>query len=53
MSLSKTGKPDKHTKSPIPILPPHQSQYQAALNLLLAKIPGDRMQKADEVLEWL
>ena len=43
----------KHTKAPIPILPPHQSQYQAALNLLLAKRPEDRMQKADEVLEWL
>ena len=43
----------KHTKSPVPVLPHRLSQYQALLNLLLAKRPGDRLQTADEVLDWL
>lgn len=43
----------KHLNAPIPVLPQRHSQYQAALNLLLAKNPEDRMQNADEVLEWL
>ena len=43
----------KHTKSPIPMLPHRLSQHQALINLLLAKRPGDRIQSAAEVLEWL
>jgi serine/threonine protein kinase len=43
----------KHTKSPVPVLPHRLSKYQALLNLLLAKRPGDRLQTADEVLDWL
>jgi serine/threonine-protein kinase PpkA len=43
----------KHAKSPVPVLPHHLSEYQAALNMMLAKQPADRLQHADEVLEWL
>jgi hypothetical protein len=43
----------KHTKAPVPILPYHQSTYQAIINLLLAKRPSDRLQSAEEVLDWL
>ena len=43
----------KHSKAPVPVLPHRLSQYQALLNLLLAKRPGDRLQTADEVLDWL
>lgn len=43
----------KHTKAPIPLVRPRLSQYQAVLNLLLAKKPEDRLQSADEILEWL
>jgi len=43
----------KHGTAPIPLLPPRFAQYQAVLNLLLAKKPEDRLQSADEVLEWL
>lgn len=43
----------KHTKAPVPVLPYRLSQHQALLNLLLAKRPEDRLQSAEEVLEWL
>jgi len=43
----------KHTKSPVPVLPYHLSSHQALINLLLAKHPDDRLQSANEVLEWL
>ena len=43
----------KHSTAPIPVLPARLAQYQAALNLMLAKKPEDRMQTADEVLEWI
>jgi len=43
----------KHTKAPVPMLPHRLSQHQALLNMLLAKRPGDRLQTADEVLDWL
>jgi len=43
----------KHTKSPVPVLPHRLGQYQALINLLLAKKPEDRLQSAQEVLEWL
>jgi len=43
----------KHTKSPVPLLPHRLGQYQALINLLLAKRPDDRLQSAEEVLDWL
>jgi len=43
----------KHTKAPVPVLPHRLSQYQALVNMLLAKRPDDRLQSADEVLTWL
>jgi len=43
----------KHNKEPVPMLPPRLAEYQAVLNMLLAKKPDDRLQHADEVLEWL
>ena len=43
----------KHTKSPVPVLPPHLAKYQALINMLLAKKPDDRIQTAAEVAEWL
>ena len=43
----------KHTKAPVPILPHRLSQHQALLNMLLAKRPEDRLQSAEEVLDWL
>jgi len=43
----------KHSNAPIPLLPPRLSQYQAIMNLLLAKKPDDRLQSADEISEWL
>ena len=43
----------KHNKEPLPLLPPHLAEYQAVLNMLLAKKPEDRLQNAHEVLEWL
>jgi serine/threonine protein kinase len=43
----------KHSNSPIPLLPTRLAQYQAVMNLLLAKKPDDRLQTADEISEWL
>ncbi len=43
----------KHSEAPLPILPHRLSQYQAVLNMLLAKKPEDRIQSAEEVLAWL
>lgn len=43
----------KHSEAPIPLLPPHLGQYQALLNMMLAKKPDDRLQQAAEVAEWL
>lgn len=43
----------KHSKAPLPVLPHRLSQYQALINLLLAKKPEDRLQSANEVQEWL
>ena len=42
-----------HAQSPIPLLPPRLAQYQAVLNMMLAKRPEDRIQTAAEVEEWL
>lgn len=42
-----------HGNAQIPLLPPRFAQYQALLNMMLAKAPGDRLQSAAEVEEWL
>ena len=42
-----------HAQAPVPLLSPRFSKYQSVLNLMLAKKPGDRLQTADEVVEWL
>lgn len=43
----------KHGHAPIPLLPHRLAQYQALINQLLAKKPEDRLQTADEIVEWL
>jgi len=43
----------KHAQAPVPLLPPRFSQYQALMNMMLAKAPDDRLQSAAEVIEWL
>jgi serine/threonine protein kinase len=43
----------KHAQAPIPVLPPRLSKYQALINMMLAKLPKDRLQSADEIQEWL
>ena len=42
-----------HGNAPIPLLPTRFAQYQALLNMMLAKTPADRLQSAAEVEEWL
>lgn len=43
----------KHAQAPVPLLPSRLSQYQAIINMMLAKAPDDRLQSATEVEEWL
>ena len=43
----------QHAKAPVPLLPQRFGRYQAMLNMILAKKPDDRLQTAEEVLEWL
>jgi serine/threonine protein kinase len=43
----------KHAQAPVPLLPPRLSQYQALINMMLAKLPEDRLQSAAEIEEWL
>ena len=43
----------KHSQAPVPMLPHRLGQYQALINLMMAKKPEDRLQRADEVAEWL
>lgn len=43
----------KHSEAPVPVLPHRLGQYQAMINLLLAKKPEDRLQSAAEVMDWL
>ena len=43
----------KHSNSPIPLLPHRLSRYQLLINILLAKKPADRLQRANEIEEWL
>ena len=42
-----------HGNAPIPLLPTRFAQYQALLNMMLAKSPDDRLQSAAEIEEWL
>jgi len=43
----------QHAQAPIPLLQPRYSRYQALLNMMLAKLPDDRLQSAGEIEEWL
>lgn len=43
----------KHAKAAVPMLPRRLSKHQALLNMLLAKDPDDRLQTAEEALEWM
>ncbi len=43
----------KHAQAAIPLLPPHLSHHQALINLMMAKLPQDRLQSAAEIGEWL
>ena len=43
----------KHAQAPIPMLPPRLAQYQSVINMMLAKLPEDRLQTAAEIPEWL
>jgi serine/threonine protein kinase len=42
-----------HGNAPVPLLPPRYAKYQALLNMMLAKVPADRLQSAAEIDEWL
>lgn len=42
-----------HGNALIPLLPSRLAKYQALLNMMLAKSPGDRLQSASEIEEWL
>ena len=42
-----------HAQAPVPLLPARFAHYQALLNLMLAKMPEDRLQSAAEIEEWL
>ena len=43
----------KHAQAPVPLLPPHLAKYQSLINMMLAKLPEDRLQSAAEIGEWL
>ena len=43
----------KHAQAPIPLLPARLAEYQALINMRLAKNPEDRLQSVSEVEEWL
>lgn len=42
-----------HGNAPMPLLPSRFAQYQALMNMMLAKSPDDRLQSAAEIEEWL
>jgi serine/threonine-protein kinase PpkA len=42
-----------HAQAPIPLLRPRFAKYQALINMMLAKLPENRLQSAGEVLDWL
>jgi hypothetical protein len=43
----------KHAQEPIPQLPQRYTRHQPLLERLLAKVPRDRLQTADEIQRWL
>jgi tRNA A-37 threonylcarbamoyl transferase component Bud32 len=43
----------QHAQAPVPLLKPRLARYQALLNMMLAKLPDDRLQTASEIEEWL
>jgi serine/threonine protein kinase len=43
----------KHAQAAIPLLPPHLSHHQVLINLMMAKLPEDRLQSVTEIEEWL
>ena len=43
----------RHAQAPIPLLPPRFAEYQALLNMMLAKDPEDRLQSVADVEQWL
>ena len=43
----------KHAQAPVPLLSPRLAKYQVLINMMLAKLPEDRLQSADEIEEWL
>ena len=43
----------QHAQAPIPQLPARYQHHQALLDRLLAKVPRDRLQSAEEVERWL
>jgi tRNA A-37 threonylcarbamoyl transferase component Bud32 len=43
----------QHAQAPVPLLKPRFARYQALLNMMLAKLPDDRLQSAAEIEEWL
>ncbi len=43
----------KHAQAAIPLLPTRFAKYQALINMMLAKLPENRLQSAAEIEEWL
>ena len=43
----------KHSNAPIPLLPHRLARYQVLINIMLAKKPGDRLQRAADIEDWL
>ena len=43
----------QHAQAPVPLLPSRLAKYQLLINMMLAKLPGDRLQTAAEIEEWL
>ncbi len=43
----------KHAQEPVPLLPPRLAQYQALINMMLAKSADNRLQSAAEIDEWM
>ena len=42
-----------HAQAPLPLLSTRFAKYQVLINMMLAKEPDDRLQSADEIVEWL
>jgi serine/threonine protein kinase len=43
----------QHAQAAIPALPSRLAQYQTLINVMLAKLPEDRLQSAAEIEQWL